>query len=468
MKNLEVVRFKENYRVTVHRRFAEAIFDTPLSIYEQRILYVALSNIEPPIYKKDINNKDVLNENGEKIITNYLTELPVFEMRLQEFGELIGLKQIDYRHVKKIMRDFKKKGLEIHRLDRLESDIDVRDYRGINILLESEYLHKEGTIRIEFSPKLLPYVANLTGEFITVPLNVITSFTSKYSTKLYLLMQQWRVAKNKEFSIDELKGAMGVPFDTIYQNGIPTKVFKLDLYGNFKNRALEPAIKEINKFSNLNISYEEIKKGKKTTKIKFRISETKSIRIDHRVNIEEDQVENSYTIQEYLAREVFHDCGFGKLVFRNIAKSLENIPHLAENREIEFKIYQGLNELKVYFEKQGNLGEGYLISEIRKMVKVFNDKGKFSFNNGFVRNEVLPDWLINKKSEETKKMRLEYEQNQPFKVIRKDLVEEPSEAKSRPSKELPEVFEDKSAKFEATKQELLKKLADKKTRIHAK
>lgn len=467
MTKLEEVRFKENYRVTVHRRFAEAIFDTPLSKYEQRILYVALSNIEPPVYKRDENNKTVLDENGQKIITNYITELPVFEMRLQEFGKLINLKEVDYRHVKKIMRDFKKKGLEIHRLDRLESDIDVKDYRGINILLESEYIHKEGTIRIEFSPKLLPYVANLTGEFISVPLNVITSFTSKYSTKLYLLMQQWKVAKNKEFSIDELKGVMGVPFETVYRNGVAVKEFKLDTYGNFKNRALAPAIEEINKFSNLNLKYEEVKQGKKITRIKFRITETKNSSVKNQNSLVEPS-NDSYTIQEYLAKEVFKDCGFEKMFFKNIEKSLESISKLVEDRELEYRVYLGLVGLKDYFKQQGNLGEGYLITKIREMVKVYNDNGEFSFDNGYIRNEAVPNWFNDEKNENIKRMRSEYEQNQPFKVIRKDLVEEPSAVTPNPSKELPEVSKDKSKEFEATKQELLKRLADKKAIIQAK
>jgi len=210
MPELAEVRLRENYRVTVHRRFAEAIFDTPLSIYEQRILYTVLSNIEPPAFKKDENNEFVLDENGNKIITNYISELPVFEMKLKEFGELIGLREIEYRFVRKIMKDFKKKGLEIHRLERPDHEINEKDYRGINLLIESEYLHQQGTVRLEFSPKLLPYVANLVGEFVSVPLSVITSFSSKYSTKLYFLMQQWKIVKYIDFEVDELKRLYGV------------------------------------------------------------------------------------------------------------------------------------------------------------------------------------------------------------------------------------------------------------------
>lgn len=452
MPELAEVRFKENYKVTVHRRFAEAIFDTPLSIYEQRILYAALSNIEPPVYQKDENNKLVLDENGEKIITNYLSEFPIFEMRLKDFGELIGLKEIDYRHIKKIMRDFKKKGLEIHRLDRPEHEINEKDYRGINFLLESEYLHNAGIVRLEFSPKLLPYVANLTGEFITVPLSVITSFTSKYSTKLYFLLQQWKMFKQKEVEINELKALMGVPFEVKYESGKPTKVFKLDLYANFKNRALIPAVNEINKFSNLNIGFVEIKKGKRVGKIKFTIGQDRVVAEQTPSN---KNPKNSYTIHHYLAKEVFGNFGFETLFFKNVAKSLEGISNLDRNRDLEFKVYLGLTELKSYFERQDSLNEGFLIKNIRQMVESYNEQGIFEYKDKFVRTEVSPDWFIEQKNEEIKNKRLEFEREQPFSVIRKETLPEPDKKPSEAS-EVPS--EDNKDKFEEEKQAVLRKM----------
>lgn len=459
MPELAEVRFKENYKVTVHRRFAEATFDTPLSVYEQRILFAALSNIEPPEFKKDENNNFVLDENGNKIILNYLSEFPVFEMRLKEFGELIGLKEIDYRHIKKIMRDFKKKGLEIHRLDRPENEIHEKDYRGINFLLESEYLHNEGIVRLEFSPKLLPYVANLEREFVSVPLNVITSFTSKYSTKLYFLMQQWSNFRQKEIEIDELKALMGVPYETKYESGKPKKIFKLDLYANFKNRALLPAVNEINKYSSLKIGFEEIKKGKRVGKIKFLIGQEENKKMPKQVsNI--NSVKKSITIHEYLGREVFDGFGFQTMFFKNIAKSLEAVPNLDANRNLEHKVYSALTDLKEYFKRHSNLNEGFLITSIREMVEFYNEHGNFSFQNGFVRTEISPEWHSN--FETIKNSRLEIEQNQPFTVLRKESMPEP-EVPSSKSPEAPS--EDNQSAMEEEKQRILKEMELKKAKI---
>ena len=43
------------------------------------------------------------------------------------------------------------------------------------------------------------------------------------------------------------------------------------LYGNFKNKILLPAIKELNEHTDLSISFKEIKKGRSVERIEFTI-----------------------------------------------------------------------------------------------------------------------------------------------------------------------------------------------------
>ena len=479
MPEISQVTLKENYLVTVHRRFAEAIFDTPLSLYEQRILYAVISNIEPPVFKKDENNDFVLDENNNKIILNPVTELPIFQMHVKEFGELLGLKEIEYRIVRKVMRDFKKKGLEIHRLDRTDEEISEKDYRGINFLLESEYLHREGTVRIEFSPKLLPYISNLTREFVTVPLKDITRFDSKYSSKLYLMMQQWKTVKRKEFLIDDLKGVLGVPFEVDFRKGKEIRVFKLEKYSNFKSRALEPAIKDINEHTDLNVQFEEIKFGKRVTSILFTIKE--KAKINKKVVQQKELSTETISLQSYLIREVFGETGFGKEFFKNMEKHLYAINRLESDRDLEFKVYTGLNELKSYVNAQTNfLGEGFIISQLKKIVEDYLESGEFSYRteksrSRYTREETKPDWFIKMQEEkcviEKEKILLErneFEEKQPYKVLRKEPVGDSAVS----SEELPaEVVEEETEtkkevtkSLEEEKQELLRKLALKKNK----
>src|SRR5690606_10838941 len=122
------------------------------------------------------------------------------------------------------------------------------------------------------------------------------------------------------------------------------------------------------------------------------------------------------------------------LFFKNVAKSLEGISDLDSNRDVEFKVYLGLTELKSYFERQDSLNEGFLIKNIRQMVESYNEQGIFEYKDKFVRTEVSPDWFIEQKNEEIKNKRLEFEREQPFTVIRKENLPEPRENPSEASK----------------------------------
>jgi hypothetical protein len=470
MREIKPLKLEKHYLVTVHRRLAEATFENPLSLYEQRILFAVLSNIEAPVFKRDNEGKLVKDSEGKKIIKNEITELPMFEMKLQEFGELLGLKKIEYRIVRNLMRDFKKKGIEVQRLEREESEIDERDYRGITWVIDCEYIHNEGLVRIELSPKLLPYVANLTDNFVTVPLVVLTSFKSKYSSKLYLVMTEWKNIKKKEFDIDKLKELMGVPFEIKYVKGQPVKEFKLDRYTNFKSRALVPAVEEINKHSDLFIEFEEKKRGKKVVSVTFKISKVERIEepdVNKVVKPKNDNI-NSMTLFEYLAREVFGELDYNPEFYTQIAKALEGIPEIEYDTKIELEVYIGLSELERYFKNKNRtlsnnkkLRPGFIIESVRNKVEEYKTSKKFSFRDKLEKDgvhvEEVPDWFFIDK-------RKEHEANQPFTVIRKpkptltpvepsESLSEPSEQLSEPSEHLSEPSESKMD-YEADKEEI--------------
>ncbi|MPQ44761.1 replication initiation protein [Clostridium tarantellae] len=78
-----------------------------------------------------------------------------------------------------------------------------------------------------------------------------------YTQRLYELLRMWSGSKKEvTYTIDELKEFFKV------EN-------KYKLYADFKNRILQPSIKEIEKKLNMNISFIENKKGKKTISITF-------------------------------------------------------------------------------------------------------------------------------------------------------------------------------------------------------
>ena len=86
------------------------------------------------------------------------------------------------------------------------------------------------------------------------------------SVRIYELLKSYAYQKSKTFGLDELKRLLMV-------DGIES----YNRFPDFRRKVLEIAVKEINKLTDLNVSYEAIKKGRKVDKLKFRIETKESI-----------------------------------------------------------------------------------------------------------------------------------------------------------------------------------------------
>lgn len=81
---------------------------------------------------------------------------------------------------------------------------------------------------------------------------------SAFSVRIYELIKSYAYQKNKIFEINELKRLLMVDNVKSYNN-----------FKDFRRFVLEKALEEINRLTDLSISYEPIIKGRKVVKIKF-------------------------------------------------------------------------------------------------------------------------------------------------------------------------------------------------------
>ena len=114
------------------------------------------------------------------------------------------------------------------------------------------------TVKLDFSKYLVPYLNNLQTLYTQFCLENVLAMKSKYSVRLYEYLKS---VKNLGFkhpiTLEELKRVMGAE--------------NYDLYKDFRVRALTPALEEINKYTDLEVSYVERKTGKRVTAIEFKI-----------------------------------------------------------------------------------------------------------------------------------------------------------------------------------------------------
>ena len=106
-----------------------------------------------------------------------------------------------------------------------------------------------------------PYLLQLKKNFTQYELLWTLSFKSKYSTRLYELIKSVHYHElecyEKVFTLEELRKALGGQNYTTWQT--------------FKTRVLNPAIAEVNAYSDKNVSYEPIKQGRSVSKVRLSI-----------------------------------------------------------------------------------------------------------------------------------------------------------------------------------------------------
>ena len=128
-----------------------------------------------------------------------------------------------------------------------------------------KYLDDEASIEVILTYDVVKEVTRIDGyeQFFTQYLLEQTAhMNSAYSVRLYELLVQWKTAKKTPvFELQQFREQLGVE-NNEYQR----------MY-DFKNRVLDVAVKEINEKTDIQTSYEQVKRGRKITGFKFVVKE---------------------------------------------------------------------------------------------------------------------------------------------------------------------------------------------------
>lgn len=134
--------------------------------------------------------------------------------------------------------------------------------------IEKPYINKkDGTIRIRLDKDMKPFLLQLRSNFTKYELIFTLRFKSKYSIRLYELVKSIHYHEveiyQKKYTLDELRQLLGAESYKTYQH--------------FRDRALEPAVKEINAYSDKLVSYTPLYQGRKVIAIGLTVESKDSI-----------------------------------------------------------------------------------------------------------------------------------------------------------------------------------------------
>ena len=119
----------------------------------------------------------------------------------------------------------------------------------------------DGFVTIKLSSWLKPFLLQVRREFFKYKLNYALNLKSEYSIRLYQWLKRWQFAGRKTETVAQLRLQLGAT-EVDHEGQVIRE--NLAAYKHFKNKALAPALKEINARTDLSVSVKEEKvKGSK-------------------------------------------------------------------------------------------------------------------------------------------------------------------------------------------------------------
>jgi plasmid replication initiation protein len=200
-----------------------------LSLMENKILLYVISKI---------------NEKNDEFQTYILS--------LKEFCEVCGIQSKgSYAEIKKIAKGMRDKSFWMESEDGGEVTVGWMAKAKVNA--------QKGTIELKLDDDLKPHLLGMKKKFTKYKYLYIMTMKSSYSMRIYELMKSYQNMGGIIFTVEELKEKLGV------------EPKKLARWVDFKRKAIEIALKEINELTDIKVIYTPIKRGREVYEIMFRV-----------------------------------------------------------------------------------------------------------------------------------------------------------------------------------------------------
>lgn len=185
-----------------------------------------------------------------------LTERSLIKIHAQEFAEIFDLDQRGGQAYKALEEAARK--LYNRSIKTIEQGPKGPRERNVRWVWFSEYRKGEGTVTIGFTPALAPYLTQLQEQFTSYRLQNVSNLSTFYSHRLYELFAQFKKTGERRVSLERLRTMLDL--GERYQN-----------VRNLRQRVIDPSVKEINAETDLEVSYDALRKGRTITGFQFTI-----------------------------------------------------------------------------------------------------------------------------------------------------------------------------------------------------
>ena len=295
---------------------------------------------------------------------------PMLKIPKKLIIEATGLHEKNYHVIKTALKRLMQKIIEI---ETVEKDGKKR-FRLYQWFAKGEYHEGGKFIEVQFHPDLKPYLLALKEKFTDIPLKIVLRLRSKYAIRLYELLRRYKDTGFRIDTIEELREKLGV------EKGEYPRFF------DFEKRVLIPAVKEINKETDLLVSYKKIKKGRKIVQIEFTINHNPDFNPEELEELEKKLKEYKQYLPLQSEKTSLQSLDTQGLV-KGASKESKQEEKTEENQSKKFDLDEFWNEVKEYRKKYWEILEKY--NEWKEETKRTHKDKKFIKERLLPENSVL-------------------------------------------------------------------------------
>lgn len=161
-----------------------------------------------------------------------------------------------YGQLKEAMNALYSRSVTIYDTDPATNKARVRETRWIS---EKAYIDGAGHIQIVFTPEVIKYITRLEVEFTSYQLEKVGNMTSAHAVRIYELLAQYREIGVRTLNLAWLREALQIEPD------------EYKLTADFIKRIIDPSVEQINKHSDITVSYKPKKTSRAITDFIFKI-----------------------------------------------------------------------------------------------------------------------------------------------------------------------------------------------------
>lgn len=238
---------------------------------------------------------------------------------------------------------------------------------------------EQNRIRLQFHPKLKPYLLDLQREYLTVDIRNITEIQSHYSVKLYFVLKHQQRLGNKKirYEVSRLRQILAI------------EEHEYPLYGSFKQKVFQKGIEDINKYTDLEITkIEEHKQVRSVVAITFHIS-PKERQLEVKIPKPQRQVLKSSAgkviVTNSIDAQTIADDTIAEVLPKKNELFEEIYKQVEQYKVSKTTVHAWINEFP---KEQIKLGINYVLEKIRVGEKIQNIGG---YINQMVRTTALYD-----------------------------------------------------------------------------